>query len=204
MIAFLSQSLDNESPNVIAKDRRVLDISEQELRQKLVYEINSIVSEKTKVKDTNNVVFYRRKSKFVIEIIPVQRDVINRLSPVVAFGEFPENNEFSTPWVDDVCNQIEWFISEGVNRTLGSQTLPTIRNWLTEEIDAVKKNSLSRIPELMYLPIPVIMPPMLGLVLQSFFPHLALVKTGLIISVVILVVGSLAILLLENQRTRIR
>lgn len=139
MIAFWAQSLDNESSNLIGVNGSLLSSAEEQMRQQVVSNIYQVVSEKTKVTSTTNVAFYRKESKFVIEAVPLERDVANRLSPIVIIGDFPVVNNFSDSWIDRVCTQIEIFVSESMNRTLSKSTLDSIKSWLTDEALLQKK-----------------------------------------------------------------
>ncbi|NJN24021.1 MAG: hypothetical protein HC810_06005 [Acaryochloridaceae cyanobacterium RL_2_7] len=114
-LAFWAQSLDNQAPDVIFKDGQ--ELSDDELRQKLVSEIYEIPKSNIEVAPTDSSVTIRYSyPKFVIEAVPTEKDQANRLAPIVIYGVLPD--DFSEPWVKDVCNEIENFVSETLKRTL--------------------------------------------------------------------------------------
>lgn len=134
-LSFWAQSLDNQSPDVIFKDGE--ELSDDELRQKLVSEIYEVPKSNIKVLPAASSVTVRYSyPKFVIEAVPTEKDQVNRLAPIVIYGVLP--NDGSEIWIKDVCSEIESFISSKLKRTLDSSALIAIQNWLDE---ALKKNT---------------------------------------------------------------
>ncbi|MBE9141766.1 hypothetical protein [Planktothrix mougeotii] len=135
-LLFWVQSLDNESPDVIIKNRK--ELSDDKLEQQLVLEIYEIPAKKREIAQYGPSVTVRHSDpKFVIEVIPIEKDESNRLAPIVIYGEFPE--EGSSDWVNNVCNEIQEVVSNQIKRTLQNGTLESIEKWLNEELEAKKK-----------------------------------------------------------------
>lgn len=137
-LSFWAQSLDNESPDFIYRNGEKL--SNDELRQQFVSEIYEFPAKKLESFPSDSSISIRYSDpKFVIEAIPSQKDQANRLAPVLIYGEFPDNP--SSEWVDNVCDEIEKFIQDKLGRTLDSNTLRAINNWLNKILDEKKKKS---------------------------------------------------------------
>lgn len=135
-LLFWVQSLDNESPDVIIKNRK--ELSDDKLEQQLVLEIYEIPAKKIEIAQSGPSVTVRYSDpKFVMEVIPFEKDESNRLAPIVIYGEFPE--ECPSNWVNNVCNEIQEVVSNQIKRTLQNGTLESIEKWLNEELDAKKK-----------------------------------------------------------------
>jgi hypothetical protein len=198
MIAFWAQSLDNESPNSMTLDGKALSPSEEEARQKIISDIYGIVSEKTKIKSLSDVTMYRKASKFVFEVIPLEKDVAERLSPIIVLGDFPDKNETLDVWVNNVCDQLLQFTSEVMGRTLSGTTLTTFRNWLTSETLGSKKKQ-EQTQEAVTLSMLILLPLIVGWFLQMKLSQLPLIKIALVISGV-----SSAIFLYSKTRARFR
>jgi len=143
-LSFWAQSLDNLSPDVIFRDGE--ELSDDESRQKLVSEIYEIPKINIEVLPTDSIVTIRYSyPKFVIEAIPTEKDQVNRLAPVVIYGELPD--EWSDErWVEDVCNEIKNFVSSSLKRTLDDSALVAIRNWLNKTLEKKKKADLQSSP----------------------------------------------------------
>lgn len=135
-LSFWAQSLDNKSPDVIFKDGE--ELSDDELRQKLVSEIYEVPKSNINALTIDSSVRVRRYSypKFVIEAIPTEKDQVNRLAPVIIYGILP--NDWSETWIKDVCSEIENFVSSRLKRTLDSSALIAIQNWLNETLKKKK------------------------------------------------------------------
>lgn len=138
-IYFWAQSLDNQSPDVIFKDGE--ELSNDELRQKLVSEIYEVPKSNIEVLNIDSSVTVRCSyPKFVIEAIPTEKDQVNRLAPIIIYGILPD--DWSEIWIKDVCSEIENFVSSRLNRTLDGSALVAIQNWLNETLKK-KTNSQS-------------------------------------------------------------
>ncbi len=135
-LSFWAQSLDNQAPDVIFKDGE--ELSDDESRQKLVSEIYEFPKSEV-VPDVSAVTIRYSYPKFVIEAIPTEKDQANRLAPIVIYGILPDDpSEF---WVEDVCNEIENFISKNLKRTLDNSALVAIQDWLSEALKKKRENS---------------------------------------------------------------
>ena len=105
-LSFWAQSLDNQSPDVIFKDGE--ELSDDELRQRLVSEIYEVPKSNIEVLTIDSSVSVRYSyPKFVIEAVPTEKDQVNRLAPIVIYGVLP--NDWSEIWSKDVCSEIEKF-----------------------------------------------------------------------------------------------
>jgi len=162
MICFLAQSLDNESPNSITQNGKIILPSEEEKREGIISAIYDIVSEKTRIRSFGGLTMYCKASKFVFEVIPVDRDVADRLSPIVMLGDFPKERS-SDVWVNDVCNQLVKFASEVLGRTISDSILYTVKEWLLEEF----KKKQERREELLGLVLMTLLPLIVGGLLQA-------------------------------------
>jgi hypothetical protein len=97
-LLFWVQSLDNESPDVIIRNRK--ELSDDKLKQQLVLEIYEIPAKKIEISLHGPSVTVRHSDpKFVMEVIPVEKDESNRLAPIVIYGKFPE--ECPEKWLND-------------------------------------------------------------------------------------------------------
>lgn len=136
-LSFWAQSLDNQAPDVIIKDGE--ELSDDESRQKLVSEIYEIPKSSIEVVPANSVVTIRYSHpKFVIEAIPTEKDRANRLAPIVIYGVIPD--DFSEPWVKDVCDEIESSVSTKLKRTLDNSALMVIHDWLSKTLKKKAEN----------------------------------------------------------------
>ncbi|CAC5344686.1 MULTISPECIES: hypothetical protein [Planktothrix] len=136
-LLFWVQSLDNESPDVIIRNRK--ELSDDKLKEQLVSEIYEISAKKIEIASYGGPSVTVRYSdpKFVIEVIPTEKDESNRLAPIVIYGKFPE--ECPANWVKDVCTEIQEVISNQIKRTLQNGTLESIEKWLDHELEEKKK-----------------------------------------------------------------
>jgi len=133
-----AQSLDNQAPDVIFKDRE--ELFDDESRQKLVSEIYEIPKSNIKVLPADAAVTIRYSyPKFVIEAIPTEKDQVNRLAPIVIYGVLREN--FAEYEVKNVCEHIKNFVSCRLNRTLDDSVLKAIRDELSEILKHKKGRS---------------------------------------------------------------
>jgi len=139
-LLFWVQSLDNESPDVIIRNRK--ELSDDKLKQQLVLEIYEIPAKKIEISLYGPSVTVRHSDpKFVMEVIPIEKDESNRLAPIVIYGEFPE--ECPANWVKDVCTEIQEVISNQIKRTLQNGTLESIEKWLNDKLEEKKKSRCS-------------------------------------------------------------
>lgn len=139
-LSFWAQSLDNQAPDIIFRDGE--ELLDDDARQKLVSEIYEIPKSNIKRFSTDSDFTVRcRYPKFVIEAIPTEKDQIDRLAPIVIYGVLP--NDWSEIWVQDVCNEIEDFVSSRLKRTLDRSTITAIQDWLNETLKK-KKVELER------------------------------------------------------------
>jgi hypothetical protein len=126
---FWAQSLDNQAPDVIFKNGK--ELSDDESRQKLVSDIYEIPKSNIEILAADEGVTIRYSySKFVIEAIPIEKDQVNRLAPIVIYGVLP--NDFSEDWPEEVCNEIKSFVSHTLNRNLDHKALVVIQDGLSE------------------------------------------------------------------------
>jgi hypothetical protein len=203
MISFLAQSLDNESPNSITQDGKIILPSEEEKRERILSDIYDIVSEKTKIKSLSGVTMYGKASRFVFEVIPLDKDIAGRLSPIVILGDFPKEQS-SDIWVNDVCNQLVKFASEVLGRTISDSILYTVKEWLLEEF----KKKQERREELLALVLMTLLPLIVGGLLQARlsppFPPISPlppIRVALIYSATNL--GALSLILYLKSRKRV-
>ena len=139
-LSFWAQSLDNKSPDIIFRDGK--ELHDDESRQKLVSEIYAVPKNKAETLSLKSLVNIRYSNqRFVIEVIPTEKDQVNRLSPVVVYGQFIDplnvaDKEWvgDEQWINDVCDEISIFVSDRIKRTLDDVTLETIRNVLKETL----------------------------------------------------------------------
>ncbi|MEG3844407.1 hypothetical protein [Microcoleus sp. herbarium14] len=126
---FWAQSLDNQAPDIIFKNQEVL--SDDESRQKLVSEIYEFPKSDSEVVSAHSAVTIRYSySKFVIEAIPIEKDTVKRLAPIVIYGELP--NKFPENWVESVHSDIQNFVSTKLERNLDESALIDIKKGLSE------------------------------------------------------------------------
>ena len=119
------------------------ELSDDELRQKLVSEIYEVSKSSIEVLSANSSVTVRYSDKeCVIEAIPSEKDKANRLAPIIIYGQLPDHS-FEI-WIEDVCSEIENFVSSRLNRTLDGSALVAIQNWLNETLK--KKTELQKTP----------------------------------------------------------
>lgn len=139
---FWAQSLDNQSPDVIFKGGE--ELSDDELRQKLVSDIYEVPKSNIERLTADSSVTVRCSyPKFIIEAIPTEKDQVNRLAPIIVYGKLPSNG--SEVWSKEVCSEIKDFVSSRLKRTLDSNALVAIENWLNETLKK-KKADLQVIP----------------------------------------------------------
>jgi hypothetical protein len=150
-LSFWAQSLDNKSPDIIFSDGK--ELHDDASRQKLVSEIYAVPKNKAETLSLKSSVSIRYSDqKFVIEVIPTEKDQVNRLSPVVVYGQFVDpfdEKEWvgDEQWINNVCDEISIFVSDRIKRTLDDVTLESIRNVLKETLkkkreDLQKQNLL--------------------------------------------------------------
>jgi hypothetical protein len=134
-LSFWAQSLDNKSPDIIFSNEKEL---EDESRQKLVSEIYAVPKNKIETLSPKSSVNIRYgDQKFVMEVIPTEKDQLNRLAPVVVYGQFVDPDEkegVDDEWITNVCNAISCFVSAQIKRTLDDMTLASIRSVLKETL----------------------------------------------------------------------
>ncbi|MGD1713184.1 hypothetical protein [Dapis sp. BLCC M172] len=110
------QPLDNKTPNIIEINKQCLDHSvpsDQEKRQKFMSKISRVVQAGKKEQNyLSNIVIYYTNREFLIKTIPKEKDVLNRIAPIISYGEFPEHELEEIDWVDKVVNDIERFASD--------------------------------------------------------------------------------------------
>ena len=129
---FWAQSLDNQSPDLIFKDREKID--NQSTAQKIVSEIYALSGKRKELSSEVKVRF--NHSNFVIEAIPTEKDEKDRLAPIVIYGEFPKEN-FSE-WIEASCDSIREVVGDNLKRTLKENTLLKINEWFDEVLKARK------------------------------------------------------------------
>jgi len=135
---FWAQSLDNQAPDVIFKNGEKL--SDDKSRQQLVSEIYEIPRSNIEVLHAHAAVTIRYNySKFVIEAIPIEKDTVKRLAPIVIYGELPKN--FSQAWIESVGSDIHNFVSTKLDRNLDESALEAIKNGLAEILNNKDRRS---------------------------------------------------------------
>ena len=138
---FWAQSLDNQAPDLIFKDRE--ELTDDFIRRQIVAEIYEVPGEKIKLTSGNSesseVTIRFTDPKFVIEAVPLEKDEANRLAPVVIYGELPE--ELSSDWVEGSCTKIREVLAHKLNRNLNADTVTTIKEWFTSALEEKKKKA---------------------------------------------------------------
>jgi len=197
-LSFFAQSLDNESRDIIIRKRK--ELSDDESRRKLVLEIYEIPAKKREIPGSNSSVTVRYSDpKFVMEVIPIEKDESNRLAPIVIYGEFPE--EGSSDWVNNVCNEIQEVVSNQIKRTLQNGTLESIEKWLNEELEAKKKQVQLQI-NLISLSISLFVPLGVSLLIQFQGWQLTPLQIGGLIGLNNLLIMSLQIFLINPNQSK--
>lgn len=137
-LSFWAQSLDNKSPDIIFSNGQ--ELHDDESRQKLVSEIYAVPKNKIETLSPKSSVNIRYGDQnFVMEVIPTEKDQLNRLAPVVVYGQFVDPLD-DKEWIDDekwiknVCDEISVFVSDRIQRTLDDVTLESIRSVLKETL----------------------------------------------------------------------
>lgn len=134
-LSFWAQSLDNQSPDILVKYGE--ELSNDKLRQELVSEINEVTTKKEISPSDSSVTIRYSDPKFVIEAIPTEKDQVNRIAPIVIYGEL--RDDFSLEWIEEACDEIKKVVSDKIKRTLHNSTLEAIRNWLTETLEKKRR-----------------------------------------------------------------
>lgn len=160
-LSFWAQSLDNQSPDILVKDGE--ELSDDKLRQELVSEIYAVTTKKEISPPGSSVTVRYSDPKFVIEAIPTEKDEVNRIAPIVIYGEL--RDDFSLEWIEEACDEIEKVVSDKIKRTLHHSTLEAIRNWLTQTLEKKKKVDLQN--QIISLFIGFIAPLLVGWLIQS-------------------------------------
>ncbi|BBD53467.1 hypothetical protein [Planktothrix agardhii] len=197
-LSFFAQNLDNKSRDIIIQNGE--ELYNDESRRKLVFEISEVRAKKIEIALYGPSVTVRHSDpKFVMEVIPVEKDESNRLAPIVIYGEFPE--EGSSDWVNNVCNEIQGVISNQIKRTLQNGTLESIKKWLNDELEAKKKKvqfqrNLISLSTSFFLPLAV------SLLLQFQGWQLTLLQIGGLIGLINLLVMSLQIFLINSHQSK--
>jgi hypothetical protein len=136
ILSFFAQNLDNKSRDIIIQNGE--ELYNDESRRKLVFEISEVRAKKIEIALYGSSVTVRHSDpKFVMEVIPIEKDESNRLAPIVIYGKFPE--ECPANWVKDVCTEIQEVISNQIKRTLQNGTLESIEKWLNDKLEEKKK-----------------------------------------------------------------
>lgn len=144
-LSFWAQSLDNQSPDIIFQNGQ--ELSDDELRRKLVSEIYEVPRNNVEVSPTDSSIAIRYShTKFVIEAIPEEKDQANRLAPVIIYGELPDEwDNWNGQWAKEVCHEIKKFVSIELRRTLDSGVLRDIEDGL-DKIAKKKRANLQSNP----------------------------------------------------------
>jgi len=126
---FWAQSLDNQAPDVIFKNGKAL--SDDESRQKLVSEIYEVPKSNIEVLPADAAVTIRYSyPKFVIEAIPIEKDHLDRLAPIIIYAELP--NKIPENWVESVHSDIQNLVSTKLERNLDESALIAIKKGLSK------------------------------------------------------------------------
>ncbi|OZH52595.1 hypothetical protein AFK68_23365 [Hydrocoleum sp. CS-953] len=115
------QPLDNKKPDIIEINEQRLEHSvpsEQKKRQKFVSKISRVVQAGKKEQySRSNIVIYHTNREFVVETIPKEKDVLNRIAPIISYGKFPDYEEEEIDWINQVVSDITRFASS-INNSL--------------------------------------------------------------------------------------
>jgi hypothetical protein len=159
---FWAQSLDNQSPDIILNNTQ--EILDDTKRQQVVSEIYDIPGKKVDSLTPNSGVKFRFSDpKFLIEAIPAEKDQLDRLAPILIYGELAE--ELSQDWIESICSEISEVVSNKLNRTLSINTIEAIREWFIEVLEKKKKVEVGKYS--LSLVIVFLLPLIVGWILQS-------------------------------------
>ena len=198
-LSFWAQSLDNQAPDIIINDRQVL--SDDESRQKIVSEIYKLPTKDIKISSYDSSVTVRYSHpRFVIEVIPAEKDRVNRLAPIIIYGQFPK--ECPSDWVNNVCNEIKEVVSNQIKRTLQDGTLESIRDWLIKTLEA-KKKRVQLVNQIISLTIGLIFPLLVSWLMQKYGVKLTTLQIGGLIALNNLLVMSLQIFLSNPNQSKL-
>ncbi|VXD18564.1 hypothetical protein [Planktothrix paucivesiculata] len=198
-LSFFAQNLDNKSRDIIIQNGE--ELYNDESRRKLVFEISEVRAKKIEIASHGASVTVRYSDpKFVMEVIPVEKDESNRLAPIVIYGEFPE--ECPSNWVNNVCNEIQEVVSNQIKRTLQNGTLESIEKWLNEELDAKKKQVQLQI-NLISLSISLFVPLAVSLLIQFQGWQLTPLQIGGLIGLNNLLIMSMQIFLINPNQSKL-
>jgi hypothetical protein len=160
---FWAQSLDNQTPDLIFKGGE--ELSDDLPRQGVISEIYKVPGQKKQLLSSNSEVSIRfSEPKFVLEIIPIEKDQMNRLAPVVIYGELPE--DLSPDWVERSCTEIRDVVVHKLNRTLSRDAVPAIQKWFSSFLEEKKKKDERQKLSISLL-IVLLVPVMVGWLLQA-------------------------------------
>lgn len=136
-----AQCLDNISPTIIYENKSPVPLEQEEKRQQIVSDINNtVMSSQATWSQSSNVTIYYTPQNFVIESIPNQMDSYNRLSPILTYGYFPNQEKDKEDWIEEVSTGINDFV-QSIGRELSSTTKEMIKKGLKE---TTKKSPLKQ------------------------------------------------------------
>ncbi len=158
---FWVQPLDNKSPDLIFKGREKID--NQSTAQKIVSEIYALSGKRKELSPEVTVRY--DDYNFVIEVIPTEKDEENRLAPIVIYGEFTKEENFSE-WVETSCDSIREVVGDNLKRTLEENTLLKVNEWFNEVLEA-KKNKLDNQKRIISITFGSLVPVLVGWLLQA-------------------------------------
>lgn len=171
-LSFWAQSLDNKAPDTIVKGGKKLDPSQAEA-QNVCDSVDRVVSEKTKLFDESGVTIYCKDFEFVIEAIPKDLDSGKRRSPIVIYGQLPEDWLTDSVNCTDFSNRITEDMTKfagTIGRAFNPDTLHEIKRGL-KVAHGKKKYGRELRDLLLHVLVAVTIPIMLGWILQKQVPQ---------------------------------
>ncbi len=139
-----AQQLQGTDPNIIYKGKRQLDVNKDEKeRQEVLNSIDKVVLSsmvKTLSQSHRVIIYYQiYNRKFVIKSIPSQLDTWNRLSPILTYGSFSnEEPSEQEQWIEEIAEQIIDFANV-IKRPLSEETILELKKGLREVNKTLKQ-----------------------------------------------------------------
>ncbi len=128
MLIHKAQPSKDPNFDIIEKNGEILEVWQQEYGQEILSNIADVRLDGEELIVSDKVIIYYTKKYFVIKTIPIDKDVANRLAPIITYGEFP--NIQDPEWSLTVSTDVERFTNR-IGRSLEQSVTKSINQGLS-------------------------------------------------------------------------
>ncbi|MBR8834385.1 MAG: hypothetical protein DSM106950_10210 [Stigonema ocellatum SAG 48.90 = DSM 106950] len=151
-LSFIAQSLDNKNDDLIFYNGEKVSNGSEQVRK--VFDSIALIMDGNKpfFQDTKLKLYLKFKEQIVIQIIPLDRDIAHRLSPIIIHGYLPADESANiNEWSFAIKKEVEDIIINKAERKIEPEILEQVQKQLVQLYQDNQKKSLIQKEGLLFI-----------------------------------------------------